>query len=501
MVTSEIHYPNGQAGDADDLLAGGSLPAVWVEHWLADPDRRQLHDPARGWVTRGDLLAESSVIAGRLARAGLVRGNHVMLSGANSVSLVVAYAACMRLGLVVVPVNGAYRRGEVQHIVTDAQPVAAIVDNPEWAEWIHEAAPDMLVTPTAVDLPDGQARDIDNAAGADPALMGYTSGTTGAPKGALLSHQNLLASARALQVAWRWTDSDRLVLPLPLFHMHGLGVGLHGTLLNGASAVILEKFETDAVLDAIAEHNGTLFFGVPTMHTRLATSPRAAELAKLRLIVSGSAPLPAALHERIEEITGQRILERYGMTETVMLISNPYDGERRAGTVGFPLPGVELKVDAPQGEPGDVLVRGPNVFSGYWQRPEVNAESFTDGWFRTGDIGFIDSGGYLTLAGRAKELIISGGYNVYPREVEDAVRTHPGVADAAVTGTPSEEWGETVTAWLVLQPGAEAPTVEALREHVDELVAPFKQPRIVHTVDQLPRNALGKVQKHRLVNP
>src|SRR5439155_16354718 len=222
----------------------------------------------------------------------------------------------------------------------------------------------------------------------------------------------------------------------PLFHAHGRCVGLHGTLLAGASAVLLPHFDVDAVLDAAASHDASLFFGVPTMYHRLAQSPRAGELARLRLCVSGSAPLPAELHRALAERAGQEVLERYGMTETLMNVSNPYDSERRPGSVGLPLPGVELRLSD-----GEIQLRGPNVFAGYWERPRETAASFTDGWFRTGDLGSLDPDGYLRILGRSKELIISGGFNVYPREVEDILLTHPAVAEVAVVGTPSEEWG------------------------------------------------------------
>ncbi|MPY96350.1 MAG: AMP-binding protein, partial [Acidimicrobiia bacterium] len=296
-------------------------------------------------------------------------------------------------GLVVVPANTGYLEDEIGHLVRDSEPAVAIVDDPQRAGWCRAAAPDLVVTDVDVALADGSAPELDAAAPDDPALIGYTSGTTGRPKGAVLSHGNLLASTEALRMAWRWVPADRLVLALPLFHMHGLGVGLHGTLLAGASAVLVPRFDVDAVLDAADEHDATLFFGVPTMYSRLAGSPRAGELRRLRLCVSGSAPLPADLFERLEALTGQRVLERYGMTETVMLVSNPCAGERRAGTVGKPLPGVELRLAEPSGE---ILVRGPNVFAGYRNRPEATAEAIdAEGWFRTGDLGRFDEAGYL----------------------------------------------------------------------------------------------------------
>ena len=259
--------------------------------------------------------------------------------------------------------------------------------------------------------------------------------------------------------------------------------------------MLFRGFRPDELLDAIEPYAATLFFGVPTMYHRLADHPRAHLLARLRLCVSGSAPLPAALHEAIERVSGQRVLERYGMTETLMLVSNPLDGERRPGSVGLPLPGVELRL---RGEPPEIQVRGPNVFEGYWERPEANEAAFTgDGWFHTGDLGEIEEDGYLRIVGRAKELIISGGYNVYPREVEDVVRAHPEIEDVAVVGEPSEEWGERVVAYVV----ASAPLGLAdLRDHVGDALAPYKHPRGLYRVDALPRNALGKVQKHRLSN-
>jgi malonyl-CoA/methylmalonyl-CoA synthetase len=336
---------------------------------------------------------------------------------------------------------------------------------------------------------------LDAAASADPALLPYTSGTTGAPKGALLSHGNVLASAEALRLAWRWVPDDRLILCLPLFHMHGLGVGIHGTLLSGASMILQRGFDADAVLAASAAGDATLFFGVPTMYARVAEAEGLDRLGALRLCVSGSAPLNAELHRKIASRSGQVVLERYGMTETVMLVSNPFDGERRPGTVGFPLPGVDLRID----ESGEILVRGPNVFAGYFGRLDATAESFTDdGFFRTGDIGALDDDGYLSIVGRSKELIITGGYNVYPREVEDVLRAHPSVVDAAVVGTPSAEWGETVTAYVEATDAFDGPELVAFAAGQ---LAPYKKPRAVYRVDALPRNKLGKVLRDELRPP
>ena len=475
---------------------GATLPQAWAAHFEADPDRPVLWEERRGWVRAGNVDRNSRRVAARLAGAGLRPGDRILMSAGTSVALVEAHVAALRLGLVVVPANTAYREREIAHLVRDAEPRAAVVDDPGRATWIRRVSPDVLVVGPDVDLPDGgRAPGLDAAAPSEPAIIGYTSGTTGTPKGAVLSHGNLLASSESVGLAWRWTAGDRLVLALPLFHVHGLGVGLHGTLLAGGSAVLLPRFDPDAVLDAAATHDATLFFGVPTMYARLAASPRVGELGRLRLCVSGSAPLPPATFERLADAGGQRVLERYGMTETGMNVSNPYDGERRPGTVGFPLPGVEVRL----AEKAEIHVRGPNVFGGYWRRPEATAAAFTpDGWFRTGDIGEHDADGYLRLVGRAKDLIITGGLNVYPREVEDVLLEHPAVAEVAVGGLPDPDWGEVVAAWVVPAPGAAPPAAGELTAFAADRLARFKCPRRIVLVDALPRNALGKILRHEL---
>jgi malonyl-CoA/methylmalonyl-CoA synthetase len=489
------HLPTGSDPTVIDLLAGGSLVQMWVRRWLDDPDRPTLWDEQGGWRSAAELERSSRVVAARLHRAGLRPGDRMLVSASTSTTLVMAYLGALRLGLVVVPLNTAYRRPEIAHVVADASPRAALVDDRERAGWIREGAGDAIVVAPEVDLPDGPAPDLDGSGPEDPALICYTSGTTGAAKGALLRHGNMLASAEALRLAWRWTESDRLVLALPLFHLHGLGVGLHGTLLAGGSAVLLPRFDVDAVLDAGRRHHASLFFGVPTMYSRLTASSRAGELGRLRLCVSGSAPLSPTVFEQVAAVSGQRVLERYGMTETLMNVSNPYEGERRPGTVGLPLPGVELRLASrPQGE---ILVKGPNVFSGYWRAGAATAAAFDEeGWFHTGDVGEWDEAGYLRIVGRSRELIITGGFNVYPREVEEVLLSHPSVSEAAVVGTPSEEWGEIVTAYVVAN--HPRPDTADLLELAAERLAAFKRPRLVRYVDALPRNAMGKVRRDQL---
>jgi malonyl-CoA/methylmalonyl-CoA synthetase len=491
----QAHLPAGVRPEDVDLTPRRNLPAAWGEIWASAPSAPAIFGRDRGWITAGELEEVTRRVAGRLRGAGLEPGDRMLFSAGSSLDLVVAHIAALRAGVVVVPANTAYGERELSHIVEDARPKAALVDDARRARWVRAAAPrEPIVVGPEVDLPEQAPGVLDDADADAPALIGYTSGTTGVPKGAVLSHANLLAGTEAVRVAWRWTESDRLVLALPLFHVHGLCVGLHGTLLAGASAVLLPRFDVDSVLDAAGEQGATLFFGVPTMYHRLARSSRAPELGRLRLCVSGSAALPADLHRTLADRAGQRVLERYGMTETLMNVSNPYDGERRPGSVGLPLPGVELRLS--EGEEGEILVRGPNVFGGYWERPEASAESFADDWFRTGDLGRRDDDGYLWILGRSKELIITGGLNVYPREVEDVLLEHPGVAEVAVVGTPSGEWGEVVTAFVVAD-GART-TADALQEFAAERLASFKRPRIVRFVDELPRNALGKVVKHEL---
>ena len=461
-----------------------TLPLAWARGWAADPGRAVLLTDHDLWSAH-DVAEQTAVRARRLAGLGVVAGDRVVVSARTTPHLVLAHVALLRLGAVVVPVNPAAAPREVSHVVKVVRPVAAVTDRPD-----RFPGPELLVTTPDLPVLAGPDVPLDHAPPGAAALIGFTSGTTGAPKGAVHTHATLLAGCRSLVTAWQWTPQDRLVHALPLFHVHGLGVGLYASLLAGASVRLLDKFSVDAVLDAVSEPESTLFFGVPTMYDRLLRSPRAGELARLRLLVSGSAPLPPELFARIERVTGSAPVERYGMTETLMLTSNPVDGARRAGTVGLPLPGVELRLTSG----GQVEVRGPNVFEGYWEDADADRAAFTtDGWFRTRDVGELPDGGYLRLVGRSSELIITGGFNVYPREVEDVLRQVDGVTDIAVVGLPDDEWGEVVTAFVVGR--ASEADLEAAAEAG---LSPYKRPRVWQRLDALPRNAMGKVERRRL---
>lgn len=442
---------------------------------------------------------------------GLRPGERVALFLGNRPDLLAAYLGTHLAGGVVVPVNTEYRRGELRHIFGDAGVRLCLTDAERKPELDRADLPELEVVieagPQLEDfLGSGDTLRSGMPRGDDLAVIAYTSGTTGRSKGAMLLHGNLVANAEAVCTAWRWTDQDILLLALPLFHTHGLMVGAHGTFFTGAGAELHRKFDAAGAYDALLEGRVTMFFGVPTMYTRLLreAATRDERPRPIRLYVSGSAPLSPQAFDEFESLFGERILERYGMTETIMNLTNPYEGERRPGTVGRPFPGQEARVvdvktrePLPDGEIGEIEVRGPHVFPGYWNRPDATDESFDDeGWFATGDLGSVGEGGYITISGRAKELIISGGYNVYPREVEEAIEGCPGVSDVAVVGLPDPEFGERVVAAVVRDD--EGLTAEKVTSFCREDLASFKKPRQVVFVEKLPRNALGKVLKHRV---
>lgn len=430
-----------------------------------------------------DIDRRSDAMAALLAGRGLAKGDRLCVYLVNCVEMIDIYLACIRTGIIFVPINILYRDREILHILGDANPKAVIATQPvpgNWPVWqLNDLKPD-----TAEPGPRAELN------GDTPAVIIYTSGTTGVSKGAVLTHNNLAANAINLNVCWGIGESDRLLLALPLFHVHGLGNGLHCWLLSGCSMRLLERFEHQRAVEEFDGYKPTVFFGVPTVYTRMLDfSPDAAKRIgkSVRLFVSGSAPLPAAVFDAFQERFGHAILERYGMTETLMNMSNPLLGERRPGTVGMPLPGVSARIVN-----GEIQLRGPNVFAGYWQREDATREAFDAGWFRTGDMGECSVDGYYTLLGRKSDLIISGGFNIYPREIEDFLMEQEEIAEAAVVGREDRVRGEIPVAYVVL---ARDISAEELTARCRKELASFKVPREFVTVEKLPRTALGKVQK------
>lgn len=450
--------------------------------------------------TFGDIDERSNRVARWLQSRGLGIGDRLCVYLANCVEMIDIYIACVKLGVIFVPINILYRGREIAHILGDAEPKAVIADTaieaaaPVWTRGdVFAGAGGMDATRLRVTLH-----------GDSPAGIIYTSGTTGVSKGAILTHSNFAVNAINLLTCWQITAADRLLLALPLFHVHGLGNGLHCWLISGCRLRLLERFEHAKAPAEFLDFRPTLFFGVPTIYVRLLDTPpdtAGAIGGFMRLFVSGSAPLPPQVLEEFRRLFGHTILERYGMSETLMNLSNPYVGERRPGSVGFPLPGISVRVLDPAGEPvldgetGEVYLRGPNVFSGYWRREEATRAAFVDGYFRTGDLAIREPDGYFTLKGRKSDLIISGGFNIYPREIEEFLCEHPGVAEAAVVGVADPLRGEVPVAYVVAS--GELDT-ERLGESCRDKLASFKAPRAFIRVDKLPRNALGKVQKHLL---
>ena len=448
--------------------------------------------------TFADIDARANRMAAVLTSRGLTRGDRLALYLPNRLEYIDLFLAVTRLGIIAVPINALYREREAGHILHDATP-KAVVGSAEYAWQVDELAAD------AARLP---ATPVDTSALDDstPAALIYTSGTTGPAKGAVITHGNLAANARNLVSAWRITAADRLLLALPLFHAHGLGNGIHCWLLAGCRTRLLERFDRASAAATFLDFRPTLFFGVPTMYVRMLEfeAAHAREIgSRMRLCVSGSAPLPAQVLEEFEARFGQRILERYGMTETLMTLSNPYNGERRAGTVGGPLPGVKARIldehghDVPDAVVGELHVTSPTMFAGYWNRPDATRDAFRDGWFATGDLAERSADGYYTLRGRRTDLIITGGFNVYPREIEELLTEHPSVAEVAVAGIADRLKGEVPAAFVVLHPGAPA-DADALLEFCRKNLASFKVPREVRFLSALPRNAMGKVEKRRL---
>jgi len=421
--------------------------------------------------TFADVERRSNRVAHALRARGFVKGDRLCVYLGNRIELIDIYLACVKLGVIFVPINILYRDREITHITSDAEP---------------------RMTITEAELPqfvsDRDDRLIEDLDGDTPAAIIYTSGTTGASKGAVLTHNNFAANTVNLLTMWQITNRDRFLLALPLFHIHALGNGLHCWLASGCRMRLLERFDHRTAIDEFRDFRPSLFFGVPTIYVRLLDTPpdAAQEIGqRMRLFVSGSAPLPVHVFERFRELFNHTILERYGMTETFMTMSNPYVGGRRAGTVGFPLPGISVRIDD-----GELFVRGPNVFAGYWRR----SDPFENGWFRTGDLASRSDDGYYTLLGRKSDLIISAGFNIYPLEIEELLLEQPGVTEAAVVGVADPLRGEVPVAFVV----ATDFDAGALERSCREQLASFKIPRRFVQVESIPRTALGKVQKHLL---
>jgi malonyl-CoA/methylmalonyl-CoA synthetase len=444
----------------------------------ADRSRPVFLHPDGSALSYGALEDSVARTAAHLVeKEGVEPGDRVALLVEKTAESVILYLATLKAGAIFVPINPAYTPSEVSYFVENGEPRLLVEDAAAFVARATSAAPLTVSIPRAAD---------------DLAAIIYTSGTTGRSKGAMLSHGNLLENARALHALWGFTPSDVLLHALPIFHVHGLFVALHCALLSGAPMLWLAKYDDAEVMAALPR--ATVMMGVPTFYTRLLANPAFTQerAAGMRLFISGSAPLLATTFAEFEERTGMRILERYGMSEAVIITSNPLHGERIAGSVGYPLPGVELRIDG--GEIGVIQIRGPSVFSGYWRMPEKTAEEFTaDGWFITGDVGRQDPDGRVWISGRAKDLIISGGYNVYPKEVELVLDDVPGVIESAVVGVPHPDFGEAVVAVVMGEAGEETLIAEARAR-----LAHYKIPKRVVRVDELPRNAMGKVQKNVL---
>jgi malonyl-CoA/methylmalonyl-CoA synthetase len=495
----------------DNLFAAlrAAFPADLDSTAIETADGAPLH------YTWRDVERGSAMIANLLASLDLPEGARIAVQTEKSVEALLLYLAVLRAGYVYLPLNTAYQQAEIEYFVGNAEPSVVVCTrrNFQWVSRIAFTAGTKHVftldddrtgslLERAASMSDEQAIAVKRAD--ELACILYTSGTTGKAKGAMLTHGNMLSNARTLKDRWHWQAGDVLIHALPIFHVHGLFVACHGALLNGSKMLWFSKFDPRAVIARLSD--ASVFMGVPTLYVRLLgeTSFTQEACRRMRLFVCGSAPLLIETFNEFRARTGHTLLERYGMSETVMLTSNPYDGQRRGGTVGLPLPGVSVRARDDQGQPcapgeiGGIEVKGPNVFAGYWRMPEKTKEEFTtDGWFKTGDVGRIADDGYVTIVGRSKDLIISGGYNVYPAEVEGFINELPGVAESAVVGVPHPDFGEGVIAVVVPRADAALAAVDIVAA-LKGKIANFKVPKQVFVANELPRNTMGKVQKNLL---
>jgi malonyl-CoA/methylmalonyl-CoA synthetase len=494
----------------------GNLFSVFAAHAPRDRSKPFIERPDGSVIAYGDVAGETACIACGLDVLGIRPGDRVAVQVDKSAEALLLYLACLRRGAVYVPFNPAYTIAELRYLLDDAEPSLFVCTPARFAEsaaLARELGIDRVRTlGTRGDgsllkgLPEVPARFADHpASGSDLAAILYTSGTTGRSKGAMLSHDNLASNALALKDVWRFTPEDRLLHALPIFHTHGLFVATNTTLIAGASMLLLPAFDIREIMRLLPR--ATVMMGVPTFYTRLlAQADFTADTARnIRLFISGSAPLAATTHREFSERTGHAILERYGMTETNMNTSNPYDGARVPGSVGKALPGVHIRIADPAtgeevvtGAVGQIEVKGPNVFKGYWRAPEkTQAEFRADGFFKSGDLGFRDAEGYIFIVGRNKDLIISGGFNIYPAEIESVIEEIEGVAQCAVIGAPHADFGEGVVAVVVAKPGAPL-SEDNIDRAAAEKLANYKRPKRIVITDDLPRNAMGKVQKNVL---
>jgi malonyl-CoA/methylmalonyl-CoA synthetase len=495
----------GSPVDAEALrpmLSAGNLARTFHEAALEAGSRPALTIAGES-ATYNELDAAAARLGGWLAARGIDADDRVLLAGPNSLAFVIAYLAVLRAGAIAVLAGSGLTERELAQQLAGSGATAAFAGG-EARERLELLLPD--VWSLDGDLGLGEPLEPPDRDGSSTAVLIYTSGTTGVPKGAALSHANLLASLRAIMLAWRWRDSDALVHTLPLSHQHGL-TGLHATLAAGARAVIHASLDPARLAETIAAERATVLFAVPAVYERVLgwQDATAADFSSLRLATCGSAPLSPALWQRVAALLGQEPLERYGTTESGLVVSNPYDGPRKPGAVGLPLPGIEVAIADPDGcalpagVEGEILLRGPQVFAHYWEDEQATREAFhAGGWFRSGDLGRVDpADGYLSITGRLKELIISGGLNVYPREVELVLESHPSVERAAVVGLPSKRWGEEVVALVVPEAGSGLDERE-LAAHARDALAPYKRPKAILAAEALPLTALGKLRRSEL---
>ena len=470
-------------------------------------------------VTFKEIQSNANKVANALNAIGIVKGDRVAHYFPNCLELVYSLMGNFRNGSIIVPLNISFKEQEIHHILHDSGAKAIITDmerlpivrdilsklpelktiilvdgTEENAHNFHE------ITEAASDKePDVVIRDEEHS------IIFYTSGTTGKPKGAVLNQTNIASNVKALAQAWKWTEDDVFLLTLPLYHIHGIGVALCGSLYVGNFTILRKKFVAEDVLEAIAKRKATLFMGVPTMYFKLleVEGLEKYDTSSMRLFVSGSAPLSRELFSRLKKTFGHEILERAGMSESMMNFSNPYNGDRVPGSVGPCLPGVKVRIvdkdfnDVPVGTEGEILIKGPNVFNGYWNKPAYNKHAFRDGWFITGDVGKIDDKNYVYIIGRSKDVMKSGGINIYPREIEDVIESMPEVKECAVVGVPDKEFGESVKAYVVLNPGAKLKDDDVVN-FCKEKLASFKKPKFVEFLDAIPKNTMGKMLKGEL---